>query len=90
YFQKGWVHVRSPALFTRPAQSRIEIYEGGAHHRYTSPLAEPLTAWHYREEAVFFIRALRSGEPFLSSGDDTLTDVRLHEEIYKKYLGFTN
>src|SRR5919199_786413 len=32
YFQKGWVHVWSPPLFTQPAQSRVEIYEGGAHH----------------------------------------------------------
>src|SRR5207245_11374045 len=41
-----------------------------------------LTAWHYREEATFFVRALRSGEPFPLSGDDTLTDVRLYEELY--------
>jgi predicted dehydrogenase len=83
------VHVWSPPLFTRPAQSRVEIYESGAHHSYTSPLAEPLTAWHYREEAAFFIRALRSGEPFPSSGDDTLADVRLYEEIYRQHLGLT-
>jgi predicted dehydrogenase len=89
YFQRGWVHVWSPPLFTRPAQSRVEIYQGGAHHSYTSPLAEPLTAWHYREEAAFFIRALRSGEPFPSSGDDTLADVRLYEEIYRQHLGLT-
>lgn len=90
YLQKGWVHVWSPPLFTQPAQSRVEIYEGGAHHRYTYPLAEPLSAWHYREEAAFFVRALRSGEPFPSSGDDTLTDVRLYEEIYRLYLGLTD
>ena len=29
YFQGGWIQVWSPPLFARPAQSRVEIYEGG-------------------------------------------------------------
>ncbi len=90
YFERGWVHVWSPPLFTRPAQSRIEIYEragGEGRGCYTYPVAEPRVAWHFREEAAFFVRALRTGEPFPSSGEDTLTDVRLYEEIYQRYLG---
>ncbi len=86
YFQRGWVHVWSPPLFTKPAQSRVEIYEGGDHHTYRYPIPQPATAWHYREEAAFFVRALRTGEPFRSSGEDTLTDVRLFEEIYRRHL----
>ena len=87
YFQKGWIHVWSPSLFASPAQSRVEIYEGGDNAGYHYPVVEPQTAWHYREEAAFFLRALRSGEPFLSGGEDTLTDIRLYEEIYRRYLG---
>ena len=90
YFERGWVHVWSPPLFTRPAQSRIEIYEragGEGRGCYTYPVAEPRAAWHFREEAAFFVPALRTGEPFPSSGEDTLTDVRLYEEIYQRYLG---
>jgi len=84
YFKRGWVHAWSPDLFTRPAQSRVEIYQGGTQASYTYPVARPLTAWHFREEARHFIGALRSGEPFRSSGEDTLTDVRLYEEIYRR------
>jgi predicted dehydrogenase len=87
YFQKGWVHAWPPPLFERPAQSRVEIYENGDRVGYQYPVTAPLTAWHYREEAAYFVRALRSGEPFLASGDDTLTDVRLYEEIYKRHIG---
>ena len=54
---------------------------------YQYPVTAPLTAWHYREEAAFFVRALRTGEPFLASGEDTLTDVCLYEEIYKRHIG---
>ncbi len=87
YFQNGWVHAWAPPLFQRAAQSRVEIYEGGAAHRYTYPLADPLDAWQYREEAAHFVHALRSGAPFRSSGEDTLPDVQLYEQIYRHYLG---
>ncbi|HWE61625.1 MAG TPA: Gfo/Idh/MocA family oxidoreductase [Chloroflexota bacterium] len=87
YFQKGWIHIWSPALFTVPAQSRVEVYEGGEHAGYHYPVVRPQTAWHYREEAASFVRALRTGEPFLSSGEDTLTDIRMYEQIYRRHLG---
>jgi predicted dehydrogenase len=86
YFQKGWVQIAAPTFFANPAQSRVEIYEGGPSAAYHIPVVRPGTAWHYREEAAFFVRALRTGEPFPSSGEDTLTDIRLYEEIYRRYL----
>lgn len=86
YFQKAWVHVWAPPFFVKPAQSRVEVYEGGERHGYSAPVAEPLTAWPYREEAVAFIRALQTGEPLPSSGEDTLNDVRVFEDIYRRYL----
>jgi len=91
YFQKGWIHAWAPPFFFKPAQSVVQIYEGGRPSaQYTSPVAEPQTAWPYREEAAFFLRALRNDEPFPSSGEDTLTDVRLFEEIYRRYLSAQN
>lgn len=87
YFERGWVHAFAPALLANPSQSRVEIYEGGEHARYTYPIAQPITAWQYREEARVFAESLRSGEPFASSAEDTLTDVRLYEAIYRAFLG---
>lgn len=88
YFQNGWIHAWAPPFFVKPAQSQVQICTGGrpiADYRY--PIAEPQTAWPYRQEAAFFLQALRTGEPFPSSGDDTIADVRLFEEIYRRYLG---
>jgi predicted dehydrogenase len=87
YFQKGWVHTWSSPLLLKATQARVECYEGGDHYTYSYPISEPLDAWQYREEAAHFLQALRSGAPFRSSGEDTLTDVRLCEEIYTHYLG---
>jgi len=86
YFEKGWVHAWAPPFFVKPSHSRVEVYEGGDSHVYSYPIPEPSTAWPYRDEAAFFVQALRSGEPFRSSGEDTLTDVRLYEDIYRRYL----
>jgi predicted dehydrogenase len=86
YFKKGWIHLSAPPFFANPSQVRVEIYEGGASPSYHIPIVRPLTAWAYREEAAFFLKALRTDEPFKSSGEDTLTDVHLFEDIYRQYL----
>lgn len=88
YFEGGWVHVWPPGFFDRPGQSRVEVYANDARGAsYIYPVAEPQTAWHYREETAAFVGALRTGEPFASSAEDTLTDVRLYEEIYRRVGG---
>ena len=87
YFEGGWVHVRSPALFANPGQPWIEIYEAGAEPVYRHPVPTPFASWHYREEAVHFLEALRLGEPFRSPGTDARVDVALLEDIYRIYLG---
>ena len=43
--------------------------------------------WSYREEAKHFLARIRDGQPFASSAEDTLHDVRLFEDIYKRFLG---
>ena len=37
-------------------------------------------------EAEQFIRCLKTGEPFRSPGEDTRTDVRLFEDIFRMHL----
>lgn len=86
YFERGWVHVWSPPLMAGAAQARVEVYVGGDRPEYSYPVPQPADAWAYREEAAHFIRALRTGEPFRSCGEDTLTDVRLFEDIYRQHL----
>jgi predicted dehydrogenase len=86
YFDQGWIKVHAPPFFLRPSQARVEIYEGGRDPAYRYPIAQPLTAWPYREEAAAFIDALERDAPFRSPGEDTLTDVRICEEIFQHAL----
>ena len=98
YFERGWVHTWAPPLLLRNAVAEVEIYrsdEGGAaelgqmgvEHTITRALPEPRWSWAYKREAEHFLACVRSGEPFRSSGADTRTDVRLFEEIYRRWLG---
>ncbi len=87
YFEGGWVHAHSPVLFANPGQPHIEIYEAGDPPVYRTPIPTPIATWHFRAEAVHFLEALRSGEPFRSPGSDALADVTVLEAIYRNHLG---
>jgi len=86
YFQDGWVKTWAPPLLHKNLPAEVEIYRGGDTHSTTRPLPKDRWSWSFRREAEHFIANVRSNEPFRSSGEDTLTDVRLFEDIYRTYL----
>jgi predicted dehydrogenase len=86
YFEGGWIHAWSPMLFANPGNPKIEIYEAGANPTYRYPVPQPLTAWHFREEARHFLEYVRNRSPFASTGAIALNDARLLEDIYRRYV----
>jgi predicted dehydrogenase len=98
YFERGWVHTWAPPLLLRNAVAEVEVYRSdesdlrspqgdrGVRHTLTRPIPEPRWGWAYQREAAHFIAGLLSGAPFRSSGEDTLTDVRIFEEIFRSWL----
>jgi predicted dehydrogenase len=65
----------------------VEIYraaQDGMPPRYIQECPSPV--WSYREEAKHFLASVRSGEPFHSSAEDTLHDVRIFEDIYRQFI----
>ena len=86
YFEDGWVKTWAPPLLQKNVPAVVEIYRGGDEHVYSRPLPRDRWSWSYRRETEHFVSCVQSGEPFRSSGEDTLTDVRLFEDIYRVYL----
>jgi predicted dehydrogenase len=87
YFEGGWLKTNAPPLVAKEIPATVEIYRGGEGDRpprLTQEFAK--ASWSYREEAKEFLKRVRSGEPFPSSAEDTLNDVRIFEEIYRQYL----
>ncbi|MEA3345863.1 MAG: hypothetical protein U9R79_05255 [Armatimonadota bacterium] len=66
--------------------AEVEIYRAGGAQTIEHPIPHPTWSWSYRREAQHFIERLRSGKPFLSSGQDTRTDVQLIEDVYRAHL----
>lgn len=84
YFEGGWLRTEAPPLMQKEVPATVEIYRAASDGRppqLIRQFAEP--GWSYREEARHFLEALRSGEAFRSSGEDSLHDVRLLEEVYR-------
>jgi len=86
YFQHGWVKAWAPPLLLKNVPAEVEIYRAGEAQVIERPIPHPAWSWSYKREAEHFVSCLRSGEPFRSSGEDTRTDVRLMEDIYRAYL----
>jgi len=85
YFRDGWVRVESPPLLQKNASVAVEVYRGGERQEVSHPIPVPYS-WCYRREAEHFVECVQSGEPFRSSGEDTLTDVRVFEEIFRAFV----
>jgi predicted dehydrogenase len=86
YFRHGWVTTWAPPLLLRNQPAEVEVYRAGETQEFTRPIPKPGWTWSYKREAEHFIEGVRAGTPFRSSGQDTLTDVRLFEEIYRSFL----
>lgn len=90
YFQNGYVRTSSPPLLLRNVPAEVEVYRSHPSVEITRPIPSPSNAWSYKSEAEAFIRGVRTGEPFDASAEDTATDVRVFEDIYRLWLNSRN
>jgi len=86
FFRDGWVKSTSPPLLLDNVCEAVEVYRGGDMQEICQPMPEALYSWCYRREAQHFVTCLQTGEEFRSSGADTLTDVRLFEEVFRLWI----
>ncbi len=90
YFENGWIHTWAPPLLLKNTPAEVEIYRAGQEQEISRPISKPTWTWAYRREAEYFIANLHNPEPFRSSAEDTLTDVRLFEDIYRIFVAQQN
>jgi len=86
YFRDGWIKTWAPPLLLKQVPAEVEIYRAGEEQVVSRPVPRPTWSWSYKREAEHFVRSLQTGEPFRSNGQDTRTDVRLFEQIFRTYL----
>jgi len=85
YFSNGRLRISTPPPLLRGVPAQIELYEGGQEHRMSAPYS-PWT-WSFRNQAEGFLDDIYNGRESISSGMDSLEDMRLVENVWRTHLG---
>jgi predicted dehydrogenase len=86
FFANGWVKTSSPPLLLRNVPAEVEVYRSKPSAELSRPIPSPAYTWCYKNEAEAFIRCVQTGAPFDASAEDTATDVRIFEDVYRTWL----
>ena len=87
YFEGGWVRTEAPPLLLRGEPATVEVYRGNEPEKtLTRSFPPDGRLWAYKAEMMHFAECVRTGAPFRSPGTDTIHDVRLLEEIYRRHV----
>jgi predicted dehydrogenase len=86
YFERGKLKVELPPAMLRNVPASVEIYKdrGEAPGELISP--RPDWTWAFRREDEAFVKDVRSGGAPVASGEDSIEDMKLVEEIWRKIL----
>ncbi|MGB9876243.1 MAG: Gfo/Idh/MocA family protein [bacterium] len=85
YFQKGWIRVETPPPLLKNVPARILVYKTGSEPQIWEPIAP--WGWAFKKQAEHFVSCVRDRKTPLSSGEDSLEDMLIAEEIFKKIAG---
>jgi predicted dehydrogenase len=88
YFDRGWVKTEMPTLLLRSVPAGVEVYQGDQEiKKKTRLFPKDGRSWMYSEEMKHFVNCILHDKTFRSPSSDAMTDVKLLEQIYQKYLG---
>jgi predicted dehydrogenase len=85
-FERGWLKLFTPSPLNRQARGSVEVYQYSDQKQAKREEMLPPIDWAFRRQADHFIECVRTGAEPLSSGRDTLHDMRLMEEIFRKMI----
>ena len=85
YFERGWVELITPSPLLRNVPARVEVYRGGDTHEVREPMAE--WSWAFKRQADHFVECVRGRTEPRSSGRDSLRDLQIVEEVFRRHLG---
>ena len=81
YFTEGRLQIKTPPPLLKNVPAKIELYKGGSAQQTFIPHAD--WSWAFRRQAEAFISDVKNNKASLSSGADSIEDIRLVEEMWK-------
>lgn len=82
YFENGWVRVMTPSPMVQQDSALVEVYRGGPVNEVRQMRGAPY--WAFRAQADHFIECVKDGKQPRSNGEDSLEDMRLMEDVFRK------
>lgn len=82
YFARGYLKIETPPPFLRNASAVIKLYKGKKERVISIPRRG--WAWAFHRQAESFIACISKERQPLASGSDTLEDMRVIEQIWRK------
>jgi predicted dehydrogenase len=83
-FESGWMRIQTPPALLRNIPARARLYRADR-HEVIEP--RPEWRWSFEAEADHFLDCILEGHQPLSSGDDSVADVELVEQVFRCLLG---
>jgi predicted dehydrogenase len=79
-FQSGWLRIETPPPLLRNVPARVRLYVAGREE-----IIEPRPEWRwaFEAEADHFLDCVLAGQQPLSSGEDSVDDVELVEQVFR-------
>jgi len=84
YFSHGWVRVETPPPMLRQVPAKVEIYKDRDIREVVMPLPE--WGWSFYRQAEHFLDCVLEDKEPRSSGEDSLRDMELIEETFRRFL----
>lgn len=86
YFERGWVKLFTPTPLNRQTRGRVELYRSDDGKSGQRQEIIPPIDWAFRRQADHFIACVRDGVEPVSSGRDTVSDMRLMDDIFQRMV----
>jgi hypothetical protein len=84
---KDYAVDEAPTRVTGGVPATVEVYRGNRPEKVqTQIFPDGGRLWSYKAEMIHFVDCVLTGKPFRSPASDTLHDVALFEEIFKRHV----
>jgi len=84
YYEDGWVELTTPPPLLRNVPAEVKIYKAGRMQEVIQPYAQ--WEWSFRRANEDFLDCILMDKESRASGKNSLEDVKIVEEIFKKYI----
>ena len=83
-FEKGQLRVKIPPPLLRDVPAKVELYYGASRNETARPVVAQ--SWAFRRQAEAFLEDIAFDREPIASGTDSLQDMVLVEQIWRKHL----